>query len=449
MNSAKIRSLRFRLISATLSTIAVIWIAVAIGAWREATVEADSLFDEHLTQFAWLTAGLLTEDASHEIEEHLTIYGYNARIALQVWTDDGELLFHSGTAPIERLSAVAEGFSDSTTSGGPWRVFGTWDASHRFLVQAAESVEARAVVKDELAGHLLFPLVLALPLLAGALVWLIGANLAPLSRLAESIGQRSAERLDPIPLSDAPRELHPILEQLNRLFYRVGRSLEQEKRFTADAAHELRTPLAAMRTHAQVAGNSVDEGERRRSLDCLIEASDRTTHVLEQLLTLARVDATALGERFVGVDLNQAAAEAIAVEAPASITKSIELALEPSAQARVRGNPVLLAILLRNLIDNAVRYSPEGSSVVVSTRERGESIVLEVTDSGPGIAPEQRAGALERFIRLEGNREPGSGLGLSIVARIAEIHGARFELDQPSGAAGLCARVSFPGVEAG
>lgn len=444
MSTAKVRSLRFRLIVATLSAISIVWIALSIAAWFEATAEVDILFDQHLGEFATLMAGLVSENATQEIAEHLEQPGFIPNITTQVWSKAGKLLFRTGDAPEQRLSAVEEGLSNSSSGGQQWRVFSKWDGSRDYLVQVAETTKTRESIKNELVNHLLLPIIAALPLLAGALIWLIGANLAPLSRLAESISQRSPERLDAIPLSEAPQELHPILDQLNRLFTRVDQSFEKERRFTADAAHELRTPLAAMHTHAQVARDSKEDAQRERSLDCLIEASERTTRLVEQLLTMARVDATTMGDRFVAVDLREAAAAALSMEAPLAFAKSMDLVLEEGSAAIVQGNPVLLTMLLRNLIDNAVRYSPAGTSVAVSTKLGSGAVVLEVIDSGPGIAAAERARVLERFTRIEGNQETGSGLGLSIVARIVELHCAHLELDAGTAGAGLCVRVTFP-----
>ena len=445
MNPSNEFSLRFRLIAATLSAITVIWIAVAISAWSEAASEADHLFDQHLSQFGKMMAGLVSDSsAEEEIAEHLESPGFIPQTTTQVWSKDGELLFRTADAPPQRLSEVKEGFSNSLTGNEQWRVYSISDVKHRYLVQVAESATTRAGVKHEVAAHLLMPIVVALPLLAGALIWLIGASLGSLTRLAASIAQRTPERLDPIPLVGVPKELQPILEQLNRLFIRVGQSMEQERRFTADAAHELRTPLAAMRANAQVARSTHDDGERDRSLDRVIEASDRTTRLVAQMLTLARVDAAEVGDKFVSVNIREIAAEAIGLEVPLAFAKSIELGLEDGPDGKVRGNQVLLAVLVRNLIDNAVRYSPAGSAVTVVSRFEEGKAILEVIDSGPGIPADERVRVLERFARVEGHQETGSGLGLSISARIAELHKARLELaDGPAGK-GLCVRIVFP-----
>ncbi len=447
MNASKVYSLRFRLIAATLSAITVIWIAVAIGAWSEATSEADHLFDQHLSQFGKMMAGLVSDSsAEEEISEHLESPGFLPQTTTQVWSKDGNLLFRTADAPLQRLSAVKDGFSNSVSGGRQWRVYSIPDAKDRYLVQVAEGAVTREAVKHEVATHLLMPLAVALPLLAGALVWLIGTNLGSLTRLAESIAERTPERLDPIPMADVPKELHPILKELNRLFVRVGRSMEQEKRFTADAAHELRTPLASIRAHAQVARATRDDNERSRSLDSLIEASDRTTRLVAQMLTMARLDAAEIGDQFVSANIWAIAAEAIGLEVPLALAKSIELGLEDGADAMVSGNPVLLAVLIRNLVDNAVRYSPPGGTVTVAARLEAGKVVLEVVDSGPGIPLAERARVLERFTRIDGNQEIGSGLGLSIAARIVEMHDAQLELVDGPGGKGLCVRVVFPRV---
>ncbi|MDH4192364.1 MAG: ATP-binding protein, partial [Betaproteobacteria bacterium] len=353
-------------------------------------------------------------------------------------------LAHSAGAPTERLSAVDQGFSNSTSGGRRWRVYSQWDERRRTLIQVAETLDARRAIGRELASHLIAPLGVALPMLAIALVLLIRASLAPLSRLADSIGSRSPERLDPIARERAPRELHPIVEQLNRLFDRVARSLEQERRFTADAAHELRTPLAAMRAHAQVARASRDAAERDLALDRMVESVDRATHLLEQLLTLARLDAASIAGGFARCDLREPAAQAIAEVAPMALAKSIELALAESAAIEVTGDRTLLAVMLRNLIDNAVRYAPPGSRVEVSLgRGAHGGAWIEVVDQGPGIAAEERDRVLDRFYRVSGAGGSGSGLGLSIVARIAQLHAAQLGFADAPGGRGVSARLEF------
>jgi two-component system sensor histidine kinase QseC len=440
-------SLRLRLLAGTLAIVAALWGGLSYVAWREALHEADELFDAHLAQTAALLgtlAGGRGEEAG-EIEEHLPLHHYGRKVAFQIWAPGQRLLLHSASAPDTPLSPLDTGFSDARSGGREWRVYGLRVPSMHHLIQVGEALDARRAVAHELAAHLLAPLAMALPLLALALVVLIRASLAPLSRLAHSIGQRSAERLEAIEIAGTPRELHPILEQLNALLARLGRSLDQERSFTADAAHELRTPLAAIRAHAQVALNDSTDSRQAAALRQVIAGTDRATHLVEQLLTLARLDdADAL--RRAPCDLRRLAMEALAWAAPQALDKGIELGLEDGPAAMVTGEATLLTVLLRNLIDNAVRYSPPESRVHVGIAvDDADNACVTITDQGPGIPAAERPRVLGRFYRVVGNSESGSGLGLSIAARIAELHAVRLELgDNPDGT-GLCVRVYFPG----
>jgi two-component system, OmpR family, sensor histidine kinase QseC len=438
-------SLRLRLIGGTLALVAAIWLAATAVAWFETRHEAEEILDAHLAQAATLLAAFVGKEAD-EIDEHLPSHRYLRRVTFQVWEKGRELAVHSANAPDRRLSEKDEGYADAEVDGRRWRVFSLWNDKRRYLVQVGETREARSHIATELAKHLALPLAVALPLLALGLALIIGRGLAPLSQLAEDVGRRDAARLDPIDATNAPRELQPLLDRLNQLFGRVAASLEQERRFTADAAHELRTPLAAMRTHAQVALGATSAADREAALARVIEATDRTTHLLEQLLTLARLDANAAGAAFTTIDLRQVAAEAVALATPAALDKQIDLALDDGPAAATRGDAALIGMLLRNLLDNALRYSPEGAGVgvTVATPAEGHPFIA-VCDDGPGIPATERRRALERFYRVPGCGETGSGLGLSIATRIAELHGARLELaDGPAGK-GLCARVVFLG----
>ncbi|MDP2808886.1 MAG: ATP-binding protein [Rhodocyclaceae bacterium] len=437
------KSLRFRLIAGTLVIVTAIWLAVSLSAWREARHEAEELFDAHLAQTGALLAAFVggDEDWADEIGEHLPDHHYARKVAFQIWEGGTRLRVHSAAAPETRLSPVDRGFSDSDG----WRVYSLWDEDGRNLIQVAETREARRDVSRQLAEHLLAPLVVALPLLAAALVLLIRGSLAPLDRIAASIASRTPDRLDAIPVEDSPRELHPILGRLNDLLARIAHSLEQERRFTADAAHELRTPLAAMRAHAQVAQGARDAGERDAALARVIEATDRATRLVGQLLTLAHLDADALTGRFAPCGLRGIAAETLALLAPSALSKNIELILTDGPEVEVRGERTLLAVLLRNLVDNALRYSPPGTAVTAAI----DCAAIEVIDQGPGIPPDERTRVLDRFHRLAGgagNEDGGAGLGLSIAAKIAELHGARIELTDGPGGRGLRARVVFPPI---
>ncbi|MFN6961520.1 MAG: ATP-binding protein [Rhodocyclaceae bacterium] len=302
-------------------------------------------------------------------------------------------------------------------------------------------------VQKELAEHLLMtmltPLVFGLPILAAWIWFVTRRSLGPLDAMTTEIARRAPERLDPVVPASAPREVRPLLEALNALFARVDQAMRNERVFTADAAHELRTPLAAIRAQAQVAARARDAAEREHALAQLEASARRGSHLVEQLLTLARLDPAArpaMGE----VRLDRLAAEVCADHGTAALAKHLTLDLDAPQPVPIEGNEAMLRILLRNLVDNAVRYTPAGGKVVVAVTHRDGEAALAVSDSGPGIPPEQRADALRRLHRLAGQEIEGSGLGLSIVARIAELHHARLELAEGIGRPGLTVRLTFP-----
>lgn len=300
-----------------------------------------------------------------------------------------------------------------------------------------------AHIRKEIAEHflkaLLTPLLFGLPVLGGWIWFATWRGLKPLDEVAAELGKRAPERLDPVAPTAAPREVRPLLEALNALFARVDRAMENERAFTADAAHELRTPLAAIATQAQVATRARDAAERDHALAQLTASARRASHLVEQLLILARLDPAAelpLSE----LRLDTLAVEVCADHGAAALEKNITLELDAPLPVTVAGNAAMLRVLLRNLIDNAVRYTPPGGKVGVGVTAR----MLIVSDSGPGIPADQRAHALRRLHRLAGQEIEGSGLGLSIVARIAELHRAHLELVDGIGRAGLSVRVRFP-----
>jgi two-component system sensor histidine kinase QseC len=444
-------SVRRRLLGALLGGLSAIWIAAAVVTAWETQAELRELLDAHLAQSASLLLAQLDEDLDEigehedgiEVEHAESRHRYARNVAFQVWGRGGRLLLHSADAPTARLSDTETGFSDATVGDRDWRVFSAWGGKRRYLVQVAEVADARRRLTEEILERLVRPLALALPLV-GFLVWVaVGTALRPVGRVGDEIARRGPGFLAPI-AGSVPVEIAPMVERLNGLLARVDASLEGERRFTSDAAHELRTPLAAVRAQIQVAAGAVDPRERARALDQALVACDRATHLVEQLLTLARLDSDAWRSRAATVEIHGLAARALAEAAPAAGERRIELALEGEAGVRVAGHEGLLGVLLRNLLDNAIRYSPDGGAVTVRVVGGAGEATLSVCDQGPGIPPHERAQVLRRFHRLEGTAAPGSGLGLSIVARIAELHGARLTLADGDGGRGLCVAVALP-----
>jgi two-component system, OmpR family, sensor histidine kinase QseC len=274
----------------------------------------------------------------------------------------------------------------------------------------------------------------------------VARGLLPLATLTREVEQRDPQNLAPLDTSSAPREVMPLIGRLNRLFARIAASLQKERSFTADAAHELRTPIAAIKAQTQVARAATTEAERIHALDNAILGCDRASRLITQLLTLARVD-TLDHSVMQPCRIRDIAAEVIAALAPAAVEKHVRLELladaDAEAEASVHGNPELLRVLLRNLLDNAILHTPRGTSVQVQISHEPGTTCLTVSDNGPGIAAEERGRVLERFYRPLGTQAGGSGLGLSIVKRIAEVHDAALQLLAMSGGNGLRVKVCF------
>jgi two-component system sensor histidine kinase QseC len=435
-------SLQRRLLWLILGATIVVWVVTIVSTWLDARHEIDELLDAHLAQ----AAALLIVRSTGEIEEvdieHAPILHPDARkVAFQVWEEGRSLRLHSLNAPSQPLGTAAEGFSDRVIEGQAWRVFSAWDASREMLIHVGERADVRAELADELAEGLLRPLLLALPALA-VLLWLaIRGGLRPLLALRTELARRDPENLAAIDDAHAPREVVPLIDQLNRLFERIRHSLERERRFTADAAHELRTPIAAIKAQAQVAQLAGSDAVRAHALEQVVTGADRAARLVDQLLTLARLDAVDL-RTLAPHPLRRLVAEVLAERAPALLAQGMSVELSDGPELHVRCEPALITALLRNLLDNAGLHARAGT-VHVSVQQADGRAVLAITDAGPGIPVEARQKVLQRFHRLESAGAGGSGLGLSIVQRIAALHGATLELKPGAGGTGLRVEVAF------
>ena len=405
----------------------------------------EALFDAQLAQsartllllsrheLAELQSGTLPDAHIHFIPQelrHRKEHEYEPKISYQIWSaKENKLLVRSDSAPIKPLSQKNDGFSDRLIGDDEWRVFSISDPDSGFRVQIGEHNDLREELIEHIARRVSAPMLGGLPLLA-LLIWFgVGRGLRPLLTLAGDISRRAPNRLDAIDMEETPEEIQPLVESLNRLFTRVERAFENERRFTADAAHELRTPLAALKTQAQVALRTTDEAARRHALEQVVRGVDRATHLVEQLLTLARLDPQTDTIERRPLDLCTLAVEVMAELASAAAEQGVELELAEPCIGNVTGNRESLGVLLRNLVDNAIRYTPGGGRVEVSMHRSGDEVCLSVSDSGPGIPEAERARVFERFYRSEGSAAGGCGLGLSIVRRVADLHGARMRFD--------------------
>ena len=442
--SARRASVRGRLVAILLSGLALVWLAAAVATVIKADHEVEEVYDASLAQSASLLVMRLGEEIDEIDTGHAApLHKYAKTLSFQVWKRGRKLLLHSADAPDARLSEREEGFSTVTLNGRDWRVFSVWDPKREYLVQVRDSIRDRRHVTTDIVMALVRPLAIALPLFA-LLVWFaVGRAFRPLERVSEALASRDPGYLAPLD-GDVPAEVAPLVDRLNALLRRVESSLEGERRFTSDAAHELRTPLAALRAQLQVAEGATDPGERRHAIANALAAIERATHMVEQLLTLARLEHQAWRAQAAPFDLHRAAADAIADRAGAALAKRIDLSLEGEPGSTVPGHAGLATIAIGNLVDNAIRYSPPDTAVTVAMAREDGVIAVRVRDEGPGIPAGRRAEALGRFSRLAPDAAEGSGLGLSIVSRVAELHGAAFALGDAPGGRGLEATLRFP-----
>ena len=447
------RSLRTRLLLLLMSVVLCSWGLAIYWAYEETKHEVTELFDANLAQTARALLGLV----EHEYEEnrlgkaqiltndvHHQGHKYEAKLAFLIRFPGDSVTFRSSNTP-EFSADFPNGYCDEQYGRHHWRVF-TMRTEGGIQVQTGERYDVRDEIVTEILFSVLAPLQLSLPVLA-LLIWFsIGRSLRPLLAIAQEIAYRDPSRLQAVNTALVPLEVQPLTDALNQLLQRLAHAFENERRFTADASHELRTPLAGIKTQAEVAQRSQDARERAQALNQVIAGVTRATHLVEQLLALARMDAQA-SLVLAAVDLRALCVEMISDYTQAALAKNIDLGLDDqlSGAALIQGQVGGLYLMLRNLVDNALRYTPQDGTVTLLLREDIEASVLLlcVLDDGPGIPAEDRAQVLERFHRGKHPHVSGSGLGLSIVLRIAELHGARLTLDQaPGGGLSIC--VGFP-----
>lgn len=367
------------------------------------------------------------------------------RYKFQLWDGDGKLLLSSEKTPTTPLISKP-GLSDKIIDGQKWRTFTIYDSQRGVILVLAEQYSARhTMIHDMLVSDTY--LTLFIYPLSGMFIWLIiGSGLKSIRFFAKEMTERAADHLDPVDLNEVPVEISPLVDELNKLFLRLQQAFEREQRFAADAAHELHTPLAALKTQAQVALKTTDPQECYMHLKQVIASVDRCSHVVQQLLTLCRLSPeTIMPEHFIQVNLSRIAAEVIAQLVPQAILKQIEIELiAKETNYMLLGNTTGLHVLIRNLVDNAIRYTPVGGLIKVLIFNKRDSIILQVIDNGPGIPDKLRARVFERFFRVLGTNAQGSGLGLAIVEQIAKLHKGSISLDAPEEGTGLQVEVRFP-----
>jgi two-component system OmpR family sensor kinase len=434
-------SLRGRLLWYLLAAITIAAMAQASIAYRTALRDADNIFDMNMQQMALsLRSGapMAASQSPGEIDPGMG----SDDLVVQVWTPDGVQVFHSVSRARLPQRAVL-GFSNVRANGTTYRVFSV--QTNNQTVQVAQDLSVRSNMARNLALRTLGPIAVMMPILMLVVWWVISGSLEPVERVRSQVASRQADDLSPVSESGLPDEVQPLVRELNLLFGRVRTAFDAQQNFVGDAAHELRTPLAALKLQAQSLDRADSPEARKVAVARIMAGIERATRLVEQLLVLARQEASAAGGvKTQPVQIDGLARRAVADMVSVAQAKGVDLGLQQSDAATVQGQPEALNILVRNLVDNAIKYTPGGGTVDVSVRATPQGSVLCVEDSGPGIPPEERERVFDRFYRIAGSEAQGSGLGLAIIKSIAERHGATLELGQSERLGGLAATVVFP-----
>ena len=424
-------SLRRRLLWLVLAAIALASVLQASSTYRAALRQADAMFDAHLQEIARSIHGgmpMAPFDADPRID-----------FLVQVWGPDGRQIFSS--SPVLPAQAVL-GFSDISVAGGRYRVYSL--QSPQRTVQIAQDLDARESRARASAFQAVLPVMLLAPLLMMAVWWLINRSLAPVERMRRQVAQRAAGDLSPLADDQLPEEVLPLVQELNLLFDRVRVAFAAQQQFVADAAHELRSPLTALKLQAQALRRAPDAAGREAAVARLNDGIERAIGVLCQLVVLVRQegdDGALWGQQ--RLDLQDVSRDVLGEVLPQAQAKRIDLGVAAAQPVWVQGQPEALQILLRNLLDNAVKYTPEGGQVDLSLAMDGQVPCIVVEDNGPGIAEDERERVFDRFYRVPGTTANGSGLGLAIVKTIATRYGATVRLDRSATLGGLKVEVRF------
>lgn len=454
-------SIRRRLTLLVLTGVTLVWIITLLSSFKHATREVQAWEDARLIEIAQLLGVLNAPDleqlARTRIDARFEIPyrpgdtsdpdADERNVLFQVLDPQGKLLAASAVLPhgYNFPPAVGDGTRpwSATIAGEDWRVYAWKDPETERTIRVMQPSNTRSDLATGAAWHISQPLVLALPVLALLIWWGIGHSLSPLRVLSEAIGTRRAGSLAPVAIEHTPTEVRPLVDAINRLVQQLGHSIERERAFTADAAHELKTPLAAIRVQAQVAMTTPDAAAQQLAMERVVQGVDRSARLASQLLLLARLD---VNERIpVGsVTLDEQVTIAVADHLAQADARRITLACELSHTPPALADATLVGILLANLLDNAIKYGREEGQVHIATRHDDDSVWLTVCDDGPGVPADDRERLTDRFFRGRlAHTATGSGLGLSIVARIVAYFDAQLRFLDGIDGRGLAVEIEF------
>lgn len=433
------KSIRLYLLVAVLATITLINFGSALHGYRLSMREAQLLFDRQLRDSAALIAATVDPTYQAAPIQHSELF------AFQLWSNDGTLLRRSANAPDHQITDLKEGYSENNFNRHRWRILATQSHPHDHWIVVAERLDLRYVIADKIILTSIVPVLLGLPV-SGVLLWLIVSHgLKRLKELSYELRHKRADDLSPITLSQTPVELSAVVTAINSLLARLSASFDRERRFSADAAHELRTPISALQIHLHNLAKELDENNP--TLLELQQSAKRLAHLVEQTLTLYRTNPEHYLAQFETLDLYGICQQVIADSYTVFDQRhqTIELIGESS---ELQGDRFSLSLLLSNLLSNASKYSPPGGEIQVLIKQTNERVILTVNDSGEGIPEDQYELVLQRFYRVGGDSHnpdiPGCGLGLSIVQHIAQLHRATLQFGRSPLGHGLSVQLSFP-----
>lgn len=458
-----LRSIRSRLSLMVLASVALVWAVTLVSSYHHASSEVQEWEDARLVEFAQLIAPLgeqeLARVASSGIDARVEIAGENEAedrredsdslqrdILVEVLDAGGRTIASSPgitvLGPLPPGPEHADGPWTATIAGTAWRIYTLHDGASGRTVRVMETSNTHSDLASDAARQIVQPLVGALPVLA-LMLWLaIGRSLAPLRTLSTAIRRRDAGSLEPVGIDNVPGEVRPLVDAIDQLLLQLRQSIARERAFTSDAAHELKTPLTAIKVQAQVALATDDAGLQRLAMQRVVQGVDRSARLVEQLLLLARLDEY---DRIPAapVALDALAREAVARYTASARQKQIGIEIDNPPVPHIEAEPVLMGILFDNLLDNAIKYGTAGGRIEVSMRHDADMLRVAVRDDGPGVPDAERARLADRFYRGAGVHTSGSGLGLSIVARIVQYFDGRLRFGTGIDGRGLAVEMAF------
>ncbi|SIT50406.1 Integral membrane sensor signal transduction histidine kinase [Paraburkholderia piptadeniae] len=467
MTGTRSTSIRRRLMWLILVSVGAVWAVMFAWSFTNATREVDEWDDARLIQLAHLLIQLDAANLAKLAAAGIDVRNEYTRASPAVYDDSdaqpryalfemsdaaGRLIVESpGLASLKTSvepGETAEGVHRLTIGGSMWLAYALRDSATGRTVRVLEPANMRSDLTTGVASRIARPMAIALPVLALFIWFSIGHSFRPLSTISKAVRTRDARNLDPIHVNPSPAEVKPLVDAINQLLARLQHSIMRERAFTADAAHELKTPLAAIKVQAQVALAAQDGAQRQQAMHRVVQGVDRSARLAEQLLLLARLDERETVTTL-PVKLHEVASEAIAFRALHAEEKSMAIVLAGDRDAEVYADRVLARTLIDNLLDNAIKYGDVGGRVHISVLADAQSVALTVSDNGPGVSDEERLRLTDRFFRgsaatASGN---GSGLGLSIVARIATHFDAQIHIGSGIGRRGLAVQIAFPRVQ--